>query len=133
MLCAHNKITSPGPLPTVWTGAMRRFLRWASPSSGRRGPQRRGRALEDPAPAQVHRLLEERREREGLREGAQSPPEAPQSVRELMDRVAALERERSPSESILAVKRRAGEWACNLTGVLGVGKKRGASGVPRRA
>jgi hypothetical protein len=35
----------------------------------------------------VHRLLTERREREQLREGPESTPEVPESVRELMERV----------------------------------------------
>ncbi len=36
----------------------------------------------------VHRLLEDRRESEGIREGPESAPGIPESVRELMDRVA---------------------------------------------
>jgi chromosome segregation ATPase len=49
----------------------------------------------------VHRLLTERREREQLRTEPESLPGAPESVRELMDRVAALERERGRLEGRL--------------------------------
>ncbi len=44
----------------------------------------------------VHQLLSERRENEQVREGSESAPGAPESIRYLMDRVAALERERDP-------------------------------------
>jgi len=49
----------------------------------------------------VHRLLTERREREQLRTEPESLPGAPESGRELMDRVAALERERGRLEGRL--------------------------------
>ncbi len=49
----------------------------------------------------VHQLLTERREREQLRTEPESLPGAPESVRELMDRVAALERERGRLEGRL--------------------------------
>lgn len=49
----------------------------------------------------VHQLLTERRENERTREGPGSPPGAPESVRYLMDRVAALERERGRLEGRL--------------------------------
>jgi excisionase family DNA binding protein len=49
----------------------------------------------------VHQLLTERREREGLLEGPESGPGAPEGVRELVDRVAALERERGRLEGRL--------------------------------
>ena len=49
----------------------------------------------------VNRLLTERREREQLRAEPESPPGDPESVRELMDRVAALERERGRLEGRL--------------------------------
>jgi excisionase family DNA binding protein len=49
----------------------------------------------------VHRLLTERREREQLQTEPESAPGAPESVRELVDRVAALERERGRLEGRL--------------------------------
>jgi chromosome segregation ATPase len=49
----------------------------------------------------VNRLLTERREREQLRTEPESGPGAPESVRELMGRVAALERERGRLEGRL--------------------------------
>ncbi len=49
----------------------------------------------------VHQLLTERREHEQLRTEPESLPGAPESVRELMDRVAALERERGRLEGHL--------------------------------
>jgi chromosome segregation ATPase len=49
----------------------------------------------------VHQLLTERREHEQIREGPESAPGMPESVRELMDRVAALERERGRLEGRL--------------------------------
>jgi GH24 family phage-related lysozyme (muramidase) len=49
----------------------------------------------------VNRLLTERREREQLQTEPESGPGAPESVRELMDRVAALERERGRLEGRL--------------------------------
>jgi chromosome segregation ATPase len=49
----------------------------------------------------VNRLLTERREREQLRTEPESLPGAPESVRELVDRVAALERERGRLEGRL--------------------------------
>jgi hypothetical protein len=50
----------------------------------------------------VNQLLAERREREQLREGPESDPEFPESLRELMERVAAaLERERGRLEGRL--------------------------------
>jgi excisionase family DNA binding protein len=52
----------------------------------------------------VHRLLTERREREQLRTEPESLPGAPESVRELMDRVAALERERGRLEGRLELE-----------------------------
>ncbi len=49
----------------------------------------------------VNRLLTERREHEQLRTEPESGPGAPESVRELVDRVAALERERGRLEGRL--------------------------------
>lgn len=49
----------------------------------------------------VNQLLTERREREQLRAEPESAPGAPESVRELMERVAALERERGRLEGRL--------------------------------
>jgi excisionase family DNA binding protein len=49
----------------------------------------------------VHRLLEDRRDHEQIREGPENAPGMPESVRELMDRVAALERERGRLEGRL--------------------------------
>jgi len=55
----------------------------------------------------VHELLTERRENEQVREGSERPPGAPESVRYLMDRVAALERERGRLEGHLELTERA--------------------------
>jgi septal ring factor EnvC (AmiA/AmiB activator) len=49
----------------------------------------------------VNQLLTERREREQLRAETENVPEASESVRELMERVAALERERGRLEGRL--------------------------------
>ncbi len=49
----------------------------------------------------VNRLLTERREREQLRTEPEDAPGAPENVRELMDKVAALERERGRLEGRL--------------------------------
>ncbi len=55
----------------------------------------------------VHQLLTERRENEQVREGPESPPGAPESVRYLVDRVAALERERGRLEGRLELTEQA--------------------------
>jgi len=55
----------------------------------------------------VNRLLSERREREQLRAEPESGPGAPESVRELVDRVAALERERGRLEGRLELTEQA--------------------------
>ncbi len=55
----------------------------------------------------VHQLLSERREREQLRAEPESALGAPESVRELMDRVAALERERGRLEGRLELTEQA--------------------------
>lgn len=49
----------------------------------------------------VHQLLEDRREHEQIREDPEGAPGVPESVRELVDRVAALERERGRLEGRL--------------------------------
>ena len=56
----------------------------------------------------VNRLLTERREREQLREGAESAPEVPESVRELMERVA-----RGPGEGAWALRRPSGAYGAD--------------------
>lgn len=55
----------------------------------------------------VNQLLAERREREQLRAEPESVPGTPESVRELMDRVAALERERGRLEGRLELTEQA--------------------------
>jgi hypothetical protein len=55
----------------------------------------------------VNRLLTERREREQLRAEPESGPGVPEDVRELVDRVAALERERGRLEGRLELTEQA--------------------------
>ena len=55
----------------------------------------------------VNRLLTERREREQLRAEPESDPGAPENVWELVDRVAALERERGRLEGRLELTEQA--------------------------